>query len=127
MGQEPSFAIFREGQRTQVIAAENDLVHGDSFFCSEFLDEADEIFRFHAGIAAVLIYLIGSCFNEQDGIGFFRSLHAGTQDKVVGGAGGIDTDCFSFLLEPDDVLQWIFSWHNKGSFLLHYRRKNGTY
>ena len=81
-------------QRPQMVAAAQDAVGGHTFFLCQAIQERPEIGGGHAGVAAVLVDLIGRGLHQDDGIVGFRAAQGGADDERIGAAAGVDAFFF---------------------------------
>lgn len=77
-----------------MVAAAQDAVGGHTFFLCQAIQERPEIGGGHAGVAAVLVDLIGRGLHQDDGIVGFRAAQGGADDERIGAAAGVDAFFF---------------------------------
>ena len=104
------FVIVCEGERPEMVSAQNDMIHRQAGLIRKIFDQCHKIGRLHAGIAAILVYLVCGCLDQQGSACGCGMTHAGFQRQFVSGTGGIDPHLLSLLLQTQDFQHRIF--HN---------------
>ncbi len=74
-----------EGQRAQVIPAENDISLRKAYSGGYSVNIVPEILGSHAAVAAVLVHLVGCGFDQYVGLIFLGPFQAGLDHQFVGG------------------------------------------
>src|ERR1700730_65435 len=87
--------------RTKMIATQKDLLNREILRGRKFRDELRELPRSATSVATVLIYLIGSGFNDQKITGLSGMLHGRLENEGMSGADAVHTDgaALAILLE----------------------------
>ena len=91
-------------QGAEMVAGENDLLLGHTGLGGELHDELIEISRVHAGIAAVLVDLIGGRLDQDRLAGGLRARKRSLQHKLVCAAVGRNADLRAALAGLDHRL-----------------------
>ena len=95
----------RPGQRAQVVAAKEHVVPGNALLTSQVADEGGKVRRCHAGIAAILVHLVGSGLDESHGLGLAGAGKHSTDNVCVGRAARVDAGTMPLLVLTDDLLK----------------------
>ena len=98
------FWLGCEGQRSQVISAQEDTVSRKSDLLRDAEDEIAEVCRLHSRVASILIDLICRCFDQYAGIVALCTFDGSFDHIAVGAAGRIDADGFSCFLFCNNLL-----------------------
>ena len=100
--------FFSPDQRAQMVAAQNQIFPGHTHFVSQLADPLCKVLRLHSGIAAKLVDLIGSRFNQNRNPLRFSIGNGRANHIFIGTAHGVNTYALPRALQLHKRLQLIF-------------------
>jgi hypothetical protein len=89
--------------RTKMIATQKDLLNREILRGRKFRDKLRELRRSATGVTTVLIYLIGSGFNDQKITGLPGMLHGRLENEGMRGADAVNTDGVALAILLEDA------------------------